>query len=86
MYGIFTALIGTAFSILIRLELSAPGSQFLAGDNQMFNVIITAHGLIMVLFMVVPTMSGFANYMVPVLIGAPDMAFPRLNNISFWIN
>lgn len=31
MYGIFTALIGTAFSILIRLELSAPGSQFLAG-------------------------------------------------------
>jgi cytochrome c oxidase subunit 1 len=85
MYGIFTALIGTAFSILIRLELSAPGSQFLAGDNQMFNVIITAHGLIMVLFMVVPTMSGFANYMVPVLIGAPDMAFPRLNNISFWI-
>lgn len=85
MYGIFTALIGTAFSVLIRLELSAPGSQFLAGDNQMFNVIITAHGLIMVLFMVVPTMSGFANYMVPVLIGAPDMAFPRLNNISFWI-
>lgn len=85
MYGIFTALIGTAFSILIRLELSAPGSQFLAGNNQVFNVIITAHGLIMVLFMVVPTMSGFANYMVPVLIGAPDMAFPRLNNISFWI-
>jgi hypothetical protein len=72
MYGIFTALIGTAFSILIRLELSAPGSQFLAGNNQVFNVIITAHGLIMVLFMVVPTMSGFANYMVPVLIGAPD--------------
>jgi hypothetical protein len=85
MYGIFTALIGTAFSVLIRLELSAPGSQFLAGDNQIFNVIITRHGLIMVLFMVVPTMSGFANYMVPVLIGAPDMAFPRLNNISFWI-
>jgi len=85
MLGIFTGLLGTAFSILIRLELSAPGSQFLAGDHQLFNVIITAHGIMMIYFMVVPTMAGFANYMVPVLIGAPDMAFPRLNNVSFWI-
>jgi len=85
IYGIFTGLLGTAFSVLIRLELSAPGSQFLAGDHQLFNVIITAHGLIMILFMVMPTMAGFANYMVPVLIGAPDMAFPRLNNVSFWV-
>lgn len=85
MLGIFTGLLGTAFSILIRLELSAPGSQFLAGDHQLFNVIITAHGIMMIYFMVVPTMRGFANYMVPVLIGAPDMAFPRLNNVSFWI-
>ena len=72
MFGIFTGLLGTAFSILIRLELSAPGSQFLAGDHQLFNVIITAHGIMMIYFMVVPTMAGFANYMVPVLIGAPD--------------
>ena len=85
IYGIFSGLLGTAFSVLIRLELSAPGSQFLAGDHQLFNVIITAHGLIMILFMVMPTMAGFANYMVPVLIGAPDMAFPRLNNVSFWV-
>lgn len=85
MLGIFTGLLGTAFSVLIRLELSAPGSQFLAGDHQLFNVIITAHGIMMIYFMVVPTMAGFANYMVPVLIGAPDMAFPRLNNVSFWI-
>jgi cytochrome c oxidase subunit 1 len=85
IYAVFTGLLGTAFSILIRLELSAPGSQILAGDYQLYNVVITAHGLIMILFMVVPAMAGFANYMVPVLIGAPDMAFPRLNNISFWV-
>jgi hypothetical protein len=85
VYAIFRGLVGTAFSILIRLELSAPGSQFLAGDYQVYNVILTRHGIIMLLFMVVPAMAGFANYMVPVLIGAPDMAFPRLNNISFWI-
>nr|GEV93424.1 cytochrome c oxidase subunit 1, mitochondrial [Tanacetum cinerariifolium] len=85
IYAVFTGLLGTAFSVLIRLELSAPGSQILAGDYQLYNVVITAHGLIMILFMVVPAMAGFANYMVPVLIGAPDMAFPRLNNISFWV-
>ncbi|BEJ18277.1 cytochrome c oxidase subunit 1 (mitochondrion) [Cutaneotrichosporon sp. HIS471] len=85
IYAIFMALVGTGLSVLIRLELSAPGSQFLAGNHQLFNVIITAHGLIMLLFAVVPAMAGFGNYMVPVLIGAPDMAFPRLNNISFWI-
>lgn len=72
MYSIFVGLIGTALSVLIRLELSAPGTQFLAGDHQLYNVIITAHGIIMLLFVVVPAMAGFGNYMVPVLIGAPD--------------
>lgn len=85
MFAIFTGLLGTAFSVLIRLELSAPGSQFLAGDHQLYNVIATSHGIMMIYFMVVPAMAGFGNYMVPVLIGAPDMAFPRLNNVSFWI-
>ena len=85
MFAIFTGLLGTAFSVLIRLELSAPGSQFLAGDHQLYNVIATSHGIMMIYFMVVPAMRGFGNYMVPVLIGAPDMAFPRLNNVSFWI-
>ena len=85
MYAIFMGLVGTAFSILLRMELSSPGTQFLAGDHQLYNVILTAHGIIMLLFMVVPAMAGFANYMVPVLIGAPDMRFPRLNNVSFWL-
>jgi hypothetical protein len=45
-------MIGTAFSVLIRLELSSPGVQFLQGDHQLFNVIITAHAFIMIFFMV----------------------------------
>lgn len=51
-------MIGTAFSVLIRLELSAPGVQFLAGDHQLFNVIISAHAFIMIFFMVMPGLVG----------------------------
>ena len=52
IFAVFAGMIGTAFSVLIRLELSAPGVQFLHGDHQLFNVIITAHAFIMIFFMV----------------------------------
>ena len=58
IFAVFSGLIGTAFSVLIRLELSAPGVQFLQGDHQLFNVIITAHAFIMIFFMVMPAMVG----------------------------
>src|ERR1700730_2143129 len=62
IFAIFAGMIGTAFSVLIRLELAAPGVQYLQGDHQLFNVIITAHAILMIFFMVMPSMVGGFGY------------------------
>ena len=99
IFAITAGIIGGGISGLMRAELAHPGIQYLhtwtvmmggAADMDtalhMWNVLITAHGLIMVFFMVMPAMiGGFGNWFVPIMIGAPDMAFPRMNNLSFWL-
>jgi len=88
LYLTFALIGGTTGAILseiMRAQLMVPHNT-IVGTGQEWNTIVTAHGLLMIFFAIMPaTFGGFGNYFIPLMIGAPDMAFPRLNNISFWL-
>lgn len=74
IFSMFAALLGTSYSVLIRLELAGPGIQFIT-DNQLYNSIITAHAIIMIFFVVMPALiGGYGNFLMPLMVGGPDMA------------
>ena len=83
-YGVWRGLLGTAFRKIIRLELSVPSG--VLHDNNLYNAVVTAHGLLMLFFFVMPILiGGFGNWLVPLMLKRIDMIFPRLNNLSYWL-
>ena len=81
--GFFFFLSGGVEALLIRTQLAVPNGKVLSPEQ--YNQVFTMHGVTMIFLFVMPTLTGFGNYIVPLMIGARDMAFPRLNAFGYWI-
>jgi heme/copper-type cytochrome/quinol oxidase subunit 1 len=45
-------------SVFIRFELGLPGTKIFEENYQLYNVMITAHAIIMIFFLVMPALLG----------------------------
>jgi cytochrome c oxidase subunit I len=70
-------------ALVMRLQLSGPEKHLLTPEQ--FDQLFTMHGVSMIFLYASPILSGFSNYLWPLLLGSRDMAFPRLNALSYWI-
>ncbi|HZD81213.1 MAG TPA: cytochrome c oxidase subunit I, partial [Actinomycetota bacterium] len=76
-------LAGGAEALAMRTQLARPSEQLLSPN--MYNQLFTLHGVTMIFFFVIPMGTGFAVYLLPLMLGSRDLAFPRLNNFSYWV-
>lgn len=76
-------LIGGIEALIMRVQLARPDQQILTPAQ--YNELFTMHGVSMIFWYASPILSGFSNYLWPLLLGSRDMAFPRLNALSYWI-
>src|SRR5918996_1424406 len=81
--GLIFFIIGGVESLLLRAQLAQANLEVL--DPETYNQIFSMHGTTMMFLFAIPTLSGFGNYLVPLMIGTRDMAFPRLNAFGYWV-
>ncbi|MFZ2366187.1 MAG: cbb3-type cytochrome c oxidase subunit I, partial [Azonexus sp.] len=82
-FSLIMFFVGGLMILAVRAELFQPGLQLM--KPEFFNQLIGVHALVMIFAALMPAATGFANWMLPLMIGAPDMALPRLNNWGFWL-
>jgi cytochrome c oxidase subunit I+III len=75
--------IGGIEALLMRLQLAGPNLSWLTPEQ--YNDLFSTHGMTMIFLYASPILSGFSNFLWPLLLGSRDMAFPRLNALSYWI-
>lgn len=76
-------IIGGIEALVIRLQLAGPDLRLLTPEQ--YDQFFTMHGMTMIFLYASPILSGFSNYLWPLLLGSRDMAFPRLNAFSYWV-
>ena len=79
----FFLALGGIESLIMRLQLAGPNRTLLTPEQ--YNDLFSTHGMTMIFLYASPILSGFSNYLWPLLLGSRDMAFPRLNALSYWI-
>lgn len=76
-------IVGGIEALIFRLQLAWPGQHLLTPEQ--YNQLFSTHGMTMIFLYAGPVLSGFSNYLWPLILGARDMALPRLNALSYWI-
>ncbi|MBV9841804.1 MAG: cytochrome c oxidase subunit I [Sphingomonadaceae bacterium] len=75
--------VGGVEALVIRLQLAGPDLHLLTPEQ--YNQFFSTHGMTMIFLYALPILSGFSNYLWPLVLGSRDMAFPRLNAFSYWV-
>ncbi|HTQ48231.1 MAG TPA: cbb3-type cytochrome c oxidase subunit I, partial [Polyangiaceae bacterium] len=81
--ALFYFVVAGCEALVVRLQLAEPRGRLLTPEA--YNELFTMHGVTMIFLVVMPALTGFANYFVPLMIGARDVAFPRLNLLSWYV-
>jgi cytochrome c oxidase subunit I+III len=79
----FFLIVGGVEALVMRVQLAQPNSHLLSPEQ--YDQLFTMHGITMIFLYALPVLSGFSNYLWPLVLGARDMAFPRLNALSYWV-
>ncbi len=76
-------LVGGLEALAMRVQLARPDAHVLTPEQ--YNQLFSMHGVTMIFLYALPVLSGFSNYLWPLILGSRDMAFPRLNALSYWL-